>query len=229
MTLYELVSERRNGESGNLVLHGECGGVQVDAEPVLGADSRAERSARLAAQLARAKSGDLTALDAVVEELNPLLWHVARSQGLTSEDAADAVQNTWLELVRQLNTIRSPAALTAWLITTTRREAWRTNARHRKYVGGGSVDGLENVPADLPEPDERLSADERLTTLWRHFGKLSDRCRALLRVIAHADRPDYASIAKAMDMPHGSIGPTRGRCLAKLREMLLADPSWGTE
>jgi RNA polymerase sigma factor (sigma-70 family) len=228
MTLYELVSERRTGESGNLVLHRECGGGQVDAEPVLGAESRAQRSERLAAQLARAKEGDLAALDAVVEELNPLLWHVARSQGLTSEDAADAVQNTWLELVRQLSTIRSPAALTAWLITTTRREAWRTNARHKRY-GGGSVDGLENLPSELPQPDERLTADERFATLWRHFGKLSDRCRALLRVIAHADRPDYASIAKAMDMPHGSIGPTRGRCLAKLREMLLADPSWGTE
>jgi RNA polymerase sigma factor (sigma-70 family) len=228
MTLYELVGGRRGGESGRLVLHRECGGVRVDPEPVTGADSRAERSARLAARLAKAKSGDLTALDAVVEELNPLLWHVARSQGVTSEDAADAVQNTWLELVRQLNTIHSPAALTAWLITTTRREAWRTNARRKKYAGGG-VDGLENVPADLPEPDERLSADERFTTLWRHFGKLSDRCRALLRVIAHAERPDYASIAKAMDMPHGSIGPTRGRCLAKLREMLLADPSWSME
>lgn len=200
----------------------------MDTEPVAGTDARVERSVRLAAQLARAKSGDLAALDAVVEELNPLLWHVARSQGLTSEDAADAVQNTWLELVRQLHTIRSPAALTAWLITTTRREAWRTNARSKKYVGHGD-DGLENVPDQLPEPDERLSADERFRTLWRHFGRLSDRCRALLRVIAHADRPDYASIAKAMDMPHGSIGPTRGRCLAKLREMLLADPSWGIE
>jgi RNA polymerase sigma factor (sigma-70 family) len=218
---------RRSGESGNLVLHRECGG-EVDAEPVTGTDSRADRSARLAAQLAKAKSGDLAALDPVVEELNPLLWHVARSQGLTSEDAADAVQNTWLELVRQLSTIRTPAALTAWLITTTRREAWRTNARRKKYTGSG-MDGLENVPADLPEPDERLSLDERFTALWRHFGKLSDRCRALLRVIAHADRPDYAAIAKAMDMPHGSIGPTRGRCLAKLREMLLADPRWSSE
>ncbi|MEK8103881.1 sigma factor [Micromonospora sp. M12] len=61
----------------------------------------------------------------MVRELNPLLWHVARAQGLAAEEAADVVQTTWLELVRGLHTIRSPSALTAWLVTTTRRESWR--------------------------------------------------------------------------------------------------------
>ena len=69
----------------------------------------------------------------------------------------------------------------------------------------------------------RLSRDSRL---WQHVEGLPERCRALLRVIAFADRPDYAELAKALDMPQGSIGPTRGRCLAKLRLALAADPSW---
>jgi RNA polymerase sigma factor (sigma-70 family) len=188
-------------------------------------DQRAERSVRLATQLDLAKAGDLAALDPIVDELNPLLWHVARAQGLPAEDAADAVQTAWLELVRKLDTIHSPAALTAWLVTTTRREAWRMNSRRRKFVAQ-DAEQLENVPDEVPEADERLSSHERLQVLWRHFAKLPERCRALLRVVANTDRPDYASIAKAMGMPHGSIGPTRGRCLAKLRTMLLADPSW---
>jgi RNA polymerase sigma factor (sigma-70 family) len=176
-------------------------------------------------QLDLAKTGDLAALDPIVDELNPLLWHVARSQGLPSEDAADAVQTAWLELVRKVDTIHSPAALTAWLVTTTRREAWRINSRRRKYVAQ-DIEQLESVADDELEVDEQLSAHERLQILMRHFANLSERCRALLRVVANADRPDYASIAKAMGMPHGSIGPTRGRCLAKLRTMLLADSSW---
>ena len=63
-------------------------------------------------------------------------------------------------------------------------------------------------------------------TLWRHIEQLSDRCRTLLRVIAFADRPDYAELAKSLGMPQGSIGPTRGRCLAKLRVLLADDPAW---
>ena len=66
------------------------------------------------------------------------------------------------------------------------------------------------------------------STLWRHVALLSDRCRALLRVIAFTDRPDYAELSRALGMPQGSIGPTRGRCLAKLRLTLAADPAWET-
>jgi DNA-directed RNA polymerase specialized sigma24 family protein len=64
--------------------------------------------------------------------------------------------------------------------------------------------------------------------LWRHVAGLSERCRYLLRVIAFADRPDYAAIAEALGMPVGSIGPTRGRCLAALRAALVLDPAYET-
>jgi len=198
----------------------------MNADP--GAELQAQRSARLARCLSRAKAGELNALDGVVAELNPLLWHVARSQGLTDEDSADVVQTTWLELVRQLHTIRSPLALTAWLVSATKREAWRVNRRRRKLAGPG-VEALADAPDEVDEPEERIWANERDRALWRQFTRLSARCRALLRVVAQANRPDYGSIAEAMDMPRGSIGPTRGRCLAKLRALLLADPVWGPE
>jgi RNA polymerase sigma factor (sigma-70 family) len=200
----------------------------MNAEQAPGTDMRSERMARLAACLSRAMAGELSALDPVVAELNPLLWHVARSQGLTEEDAADVVQTSWLELVRQLHAIRSPMALTGWLVSATKREAWRVNARRRKQAGPG-VEELGDPPDPVPLPVEQVVTDERDQALWRQFGQLSERCKALLRVVAQANRPDYAAIADALGMPRGSIGPTRGRCLAKLRGLLLADPAWSTE
>ena len=185
-----------------------------------------DRAARIGACLERARDGDRAALGEVVRELNPMLWQVARAQGLAAGEAADVVQTTWLELLRRLHDIRSPRALTAWLITTTRREAWRVRELSRRRAADGGVAVLESVPDPDPEPQERLLADERARVLWLHFQRLPQRCRTLLRIVAHADRPDYSAVAEALGMPRGSIGPTRGRCLAKLREMLLADPSW---
>ena len=190
----------------------------------IGADT-AGRSAWLGESLERAKAGDRSALRAVVEELNPLLWHVARSQGLGQEDAADVVQTAWLELMRRLAEIRSTAALTAWLVTTTRREAWKVRGRARRQLPDS--DGMLGDLADPgPEAAEGLLTSERDRVLWHHFRGLPERCRELLRIVAQVDRPDYAVIAQAMGMPHGSIGPTRGRCLAKLRQLLLDDPAW---
>ncbi|MFC6022081.1 RNA polymerase sigma factor [Plantactinospora solaniradicis] len=186
---------------------------------------RADRPARLARCLERAQNGELTALDEVVRELNPLLWQVARAQSLSADQAADVVQTTWLELLRRLRDIRTPEALTAWLVTTTRREAWHVRNRQRRQVPDGT-EAVESAVDPGPEPHEHLVSDERDRILWRHFQRLSERCRELLRVVAQVERPDYSVVAEALDMPRGSIGPTRGRCLAKLREMLLADPTW---
>jgi DNA-directed RNA polymerase specialized sigma24 family protein len=84
-----------------------------------------------------------------------------------------------------------------------------------------------DVVADPREtPDERVLQAEGNERLWEHITRLPERCQALLRVIAFADRPDYAEVAAALGMPVGSIGPTRGRCLAKLRAQLANDPAW---
>jgi RNA polymerase sigma factor (sigma-70 family) len=184
-----------------------------------------DRAARLGACLLRARDGETAALNEIIGELNPLLWHVARGEGLGAEEAADVVQTSWLELLRRLDEIRSPQALTSWLITTTRREVWRVRELSRRQAADGTA-RLESAPDPDPGPGERLLADERDQALWRNVQRLPERCRQLLRIVAHVPRPDYASVAKAMEMPVGSIGPTRGRCLAKLREMLRADPGW---
>jgi RNA polymerase sigma factor (sigma-70 family) len=184
------------------------------------------RAQRLTQCLERARAGEMAALDEVVRELNPLLWHVARAQGMDQSQAYDVVQTAWLELLRRLDGIRSPQALTAWLITITKREAWRVNRLAHRSTDS---DELEDVADPAPQLDEGLITNARDRTLWAHFQRLSQRCRELLRIVALVDRPDYAVVSEALAMPHGSIGPTRSRCLAKLREMLLADPAWSTD
>jgi RNA polymerase sigma factor (sigma-70 family) len=184
-----------------------------------------DRAARVSACLMRARDGDTAALGEIVRELNPLLWRVARGEGLTPEESADVVQTSWLELLRRLHEIRSPQALTSWLVTATRREAWRVRKQARRQAPDGAA-LLESVADPDPGPGERLLTDERDRVLWHHVQRLPGRCRELLRIVAQASRPDYAAVAEALGMPVGSIGPTRGRCLAKLRELLQADPGW---
>jgi RNA polymerase sigma factor (sigma-70 family) len=186
---------------------------------------QSDRAERVANLLLRARAGERTAVDGLVRELNPLLWHVARSEGLGAESAADVVQTTWLEFLRQMRAIETPRALTGWLITATRREAWRVRRRERARDLPGADAGADAVWPG-PAVDEAILADERARVLWRAVGQLSERCRQLLRIVAMVERPDYDVVAEALGMPRGSIGPTRARCLAKLRELLLADPSW---
>ncbi len=186
----------------------------------------ADRAARLGACLEQARAGHQPALREIVTELNPLLWRVARAQGLEPEEAADVVQTSWLELLRRLNEIRSPQALTAWLVTATRREAWRVREQGRRQLAGAAADGLEAIPDAGPSPGDQLLTDERDQALWRAFRLLPDRCRELLRIVSLVSRPDYTAVAQALGMPVGSIGPTRGRCLAKLRALLAAEPGW---
>ena len=209
----------RHFTGGRSLMH-----VSTDTTPPAEA-SQDDRRTRLARCLERARSGELAALDEVVRELNPLLWNVARAQNLSADQAADVVQTTWLELLRRLHEIRAPEALAAWLVTATRREAWRVRNWHRQHMPEGT-EILESTADPGPEPYERLMSDERDRVLWRHFQRLPERCRTLLRIVAQVERPDYSMVAEAMEMPRGSIGPTRGRCLAKLRELLLADTEW---
>ncbi|MDM7854349.1 RNA polymerase sigma factor [Cellulomonas alba] len=187
----------------------------------------------LADQAARAvlayRDGDRGPLAALVQVMTPLLWHTVRAQGADSELAQDIVQNVWLTLVRDIESIRDPRATLQWMLVTAKRAAWRAVRRSRdEQVRQDSdehaTDWLTTPADDLP--DAVAVRDERDRVLWGHVGELSDRCRRLLGLVAMVDRPDYAVVSRALGMPVGSIGPTRGRCLAKLRVALAADPAW---
>jgi RNA polymerase sigma factor (sigma-70 family) len=182
---------------------------------------------RLAELLGSARDGDRSALNELIEALTPVLWQVARSQGLDQERAGDVVQTTWLTLLGSLSGIHTPVALTGWLITVTKREAWRLRDAHRAEQP--MEDELRDVlPDQSPRPDDQAVAAEQRARLWAAVGQLPDRCRKLLRIVAFVHRPDYSQVSAALGMPRGGIGPTRGRCLAQLRALLSADPegSW---
>ena len=179
------------------------------------------------------RDGDRAALDELVALLTPLLWHTVRGQGVDPVAAEDVVQTIWMRLLHSRDSIRDPQTVVKWLLTAARREAWRVSRRARTELVrtaalfGQEGDELAALPVRHDElPEEVVLRDSRQRRLWEHVQGLPDRCRELMRVIAFADRPDYALIADSLGMPVGSIGPTRGRCLAKLRQVLASDPQW---
>ncbi|MBW3086021.1 hypothetical protein KEM60_02232 [Austwickia sp. TVS 96-490-7B] len=186
---------------------------------------------RAGAILRDVRAGDGERMIDLVELVTPLLWQVARSAGLDAATAEDAVQQAWLHLVEHQDDVHDPDAVVGWLLTTVRRESWRLMHRCRRTLSSDdsalSLDGRPVITGSIPvDPQERAVANVQADRLWMHVRQLSPRCQALLRVICFADRPDYASISQSLGMPVGSIGPTRGRCLATLRSALLADPTW---
>lgn len=186
-------------------------------------------AARAGAAFAAYQAGDRESMSELVELVTPLLWHTVRAQRIGHDQAEDVVQTTWLRLVHHASTIQDPRAVLAWLIVTAKRESWRVvkdTDRLQPLPEAEDVEEREAVSLGGPESAALASLEGRV--LWRHLEALPERCRALLRVVAFSDRPDYASVAQALGMPVGSIGPTRGRCLAKLRLLLDTDPHWGT-
>ncbi len=169
--------------------------------------------------VARAATGDQDAWDRLVARYSGLLWAVARGHRLSHADAADVLQTTWLRLVENLDRLRHREAVGGWLATTARRECLRVLRRAGRQAPA-EIDDLERADPDLPAPDASLLASERDATLWRAFAGLPARCQVLLRVLMADPSPSYEEVGAALDMPIGSIGPTRGRCLRRLRGLL---------
>lgn len=168
--------------------------------------------------VARAAAGEPAAWDRLVERYTNLLWSVGRAHRLSTADAGDVVQTTWLRLVENLERIQDPDRLAGWLVTTARRECLKVLRRSGRELVIGSDDAALDVVDELaPALDAALLAEERDAALWACFGRLSERCQLLLRVLMAADAPAYAEVSEALGMPIGSIGPTRMRCLDRLR------------
>ena len=188
-----------------------------------------QRDGTLASVAAEAVSrhvaGDSSGMPELVDKVTPLLWHVARAQGLDPVLAEDVVQTTWLKLIQHLPSITDHQSVLKWLITTAKRESWSV-ARRQRRAESTDADVLEARPDDASGPEDLVVDNASSHRLWVHFSELPERCQQLLRLVAFADRPDYHAVSEALGMPVGSIGPTRGRCLAKLRLALTSDPEW---
>jgi RNA polymerase sigma factor (sigma-70 family) len=193
---------------------------------MIGADPVPETlTSRAAALFVAFRAGDEAKMGELVVLLTPILWHTVRAQRLDHQSAEDVIQTVWLALVRSAETIVEPQAVLQWLIVSARREAWRVVKREDR-VEPTDFDADEHVAPASGTPEDLVLRSDGDGRLWQHIAQLPARCQALLRVIAFADRPDYAAVAESLGMPVGSIGPTRGRCLAKLRQQLTNDPGW---
>ncbi|KRF20584.1 RNA polymerase subunit sigma-70 [Nocardioides sp. Soil797] len=165
-----------------------------------------------------------TGLHGLVEVMTPVLWHVVRAYRLPTDLAEDVVQTTWLALVRRRDAIEDPVAVGGWLTTTARREAWRVSKAKTRAIPVEDEEIAVRLPRQRSAESVAVDADER-DRLWEVVDGLPERCRRLLRIVAFENRPDYQQVAQTLDMPVGSIGPTRSRCLAKLRIALIqTDP-----
>ena len=174
-----------------------------------------------ASHFERWREGDPRALDDLVRLLSPMLWHVVRGSGLDRATAEDVVQTTWLTLVRSGDSITEARAVGGWLCTTARREAWRL-ARQSTRQQPVEDEAIARRLPDAPAAEGQVVLDDENARLWDALGRLPERCQKLLRIVAAESRPDYTAISQQLGMPVGSIGPTRGRCLDKLRQELVA-------
>ena len=206
-----------------VVEHAPAEAASADVPP----GPRHELADRAAALFRAWCDDDPTACSALVTLLTPTLWHTARAYRLDAAAAEDAVQNAWLALARRRDQLRDPQAVLAWLLVTVRRDAARTAAATRVSAADPEP-VLATSPDPAPGPAAIVLDEDRARRLWRAVSRLSERCQRLLRVVAFSDRPDYAGLSADLGMPVGSIGPTRGRCLKKLREDLGEESLWLT-
>jgi RNA polymerase sigma factor (sigma-70 family) len=166
----------------------------------------------------RARNGDQQAWDALVERYAPLVWSICRRHRLTDADARDVGQSVWLHLVDRLGTVRDPAALPGWLATTTRRECGRVLRAARAPLAARYPLDAEIVPDEQAvTAEQELLAAERHATLREALLDLPLDCQRLIALLLAGPPVPYAQISARLGIPIGSIGPTRRRCLDKLR------------
>ncbi len=178
-----------------------------------------------------AATGDRVAWETLVDRYGRLVWTIVRGHRLSSADAADVVQTVWLRLVEHLDQLREPEHLGGWLTSTCRHESLRVLRRSAREMPDESVELRQEaslrVPSQGSDPEERLLRSERREALVAAFRELPERCQVLLRMLSADPSPSYADVSAALETPVGSIGPTRARCLEKLRAFLVASPAAG--
>lgn len=168
--------------------------------------------------LAAAAGGSQPAWDALVDRYGRLVWSVVRGFRFDAATAADVSQTVWLRLVEHCDRIRDPERLPAWLATTARNEAIRASRRLARAVPTEfSVEVVDNA---APSVDERLLDNEQLQEVLGAFDEMSPKCQELLRLLCTDPPLDYEAVSDLLEMPIGSIGPTRSRCLDRLRRLM---------
>jgi RNA polymerase sigma factor (sigma-70 family) len=167
-----------------------------------------------------ARAGDAQAYEELVGRHQRQVWGAVRGFRLSDADASDAVQMTWLRLVENLDRLNDPTRLGAWLTTTAKRECLRLIRRRNREVGTPDEFFDAVVDEREPGPEQQVTDDAMATILWGLVAELPPKGQDLLKAVTQADRPAYSDISRATGMAVGSIGPTRGRYLNRLRKLI---------
>jgi RNA polymerase sigma factor (sigma-70 family) len=164
--------------------------------------------------LLRAAAGEREAWDALVDRFGQMVWSVARSFRLDDAAASDVAQTVWLRLIENVDRIQDPERLPGWLATTCRREALRVIKRSERSVPSDFEYDIEDPSPSL---ESMMIDDEETREVVQAFGALDEECQQLLRLLTVEPALSYEEISEATGRPVGSLGPTRGRCVERLK------------
>src|SRR5580692_10454306 len=175
------------------------------------------------AELVRcAAEGDRWSWERLVDQYARIIWAVTRDFRLAESDAGDVAQATWLRLFEHIDRLEHPARVGSWLAVTARRECLRHVAARKRVVLVHDDGDLHDVVAHGPDIDERLLAEERAQAVREALSDLPGQWQRMLQLLMADPPASYAEISSQLGLPIGSIGPTRGRCLERLRVLLDA-------
>lgn len=170
----------------------------------------------------RAADGDKDAWDRLVDQYGRLIWSITREFKLVESDAADVAQTTWMRLIEHIDRLEYPERVGSWLAATARNECLRSLAARKRFVLINGEVALDGVAEHGPEVDEGLLASERAQVVRAAMTQLPTRWQRLMELLMADPPTSYAEISDKLGLPVGSIGPTRGRCLDRLRILLEA-------
>lgn len=184
-----------------------------------------DEAADLPRLLQRCRQGDSVAWGELVEQLQRLVYSIPKRMGLNDDDANDVFQATFLALYRSLDRIDNAQTLPKWVAVTASRESMRLRRIGARTVSSGGPDerGLEELVADEDAGAEATALQAVETSEVRQaLIKLGGKCQTLLTLLYADEEASYLEVSEKLTMPVGAIGPTRARCLEKLRKILLA-------
>lgn len=178
--------------------------------------------------VARCVHGEAAAWAALVRRYQRLVYAIARRIGLDEHTAADVFQTVFARLVQHLPRLAEPHRLQAWIVTTTKREALLLRQRSRRTVSMTRADESDeessqwDLADESPNAEQALADLQQLNQLRNALDRLDARCRDLLLLLFRDEdeKLSYSEVARRLETSVGSIGPTRSRCLDKLRQLV---------
>jgi len=185
-------------------------------------DTRGLAELDVARMVRQAATGDKRAWERLVDQYARLIWSITREFKLEESDAADVVQTTWMRLIEHIDRIQHPERVGAWLAATARNECLRNLAARKRIVLAHEDVAFEGPTEGALEIDAALLAEERAAIVRAAVDHLPRRWQRLMELLMADPPASYAEISDELGLPIGSIGPTRGRCLARLRVLLEA-------